>query len=359
MGRLPRIGLALRVAAVKIPSGMKWGRVALLFGFSLSLASSPAIAATLDDVKVKGFLECGVNYGLPGFSDSDVKGNWRGMDVDICRGLAAAIFGSADKVKFVPLTAKERFTALQLGEVDVLSRNTTWTMTRDTALGLNFVGVTYYDGQGFMVRKKLGVTSVLELSGVTICTQSGTTTEMNVGDFFNARKMPFKLATFSKTEDTVQAYEVGDCDAFTADASQLYAFRLKLADPDAHVVLPEIISKEPLGPVVRQGDDQWFNLVKWTVFALLDAEELGVTSANIDEKRASKNPAIRRLLGLDGDLGRKLGLDNDWAVRLIKAVGNYGEIFKRNVGSGSPLKIARGVNRLWNKGGIHYAPPVR
>ncbi len=344
---------------MKIRSGLRWGWVVLLCGIALVLPTPPAIAATLDDVKAKGFLECGVNYGLPGFSDSDLNGNWRGMDVDICRGLAAAILGGADKVKFVPLTAKERFTALQSGEVDVLSRNTTWTMTRDTALGLNFAGVTYYDGQGFMVRKKLGVSSVFELSGITICTQSGTTTEMNVGDFFNARKMPFKLVTFSKTEDTFQAYDAGDCDAFTADASQLYAFRLKLADPDAHVVLPEIISKEPLGPVVRQGDDQWFNLVKWTVFALLDAEELGVSSTNIDEMRTSDNPAIRRLLGLDGDLGRKLGLDNEWAVRLIKAVGNYGEMFKRNVGSGSPLKIARGVNRLWNKGGIQYAPPVR
>lgn len=344
---------------MKTGSGLSWNRVGLLFGISLFLANSNAVAATLDDVKAKGFLECGVNHGLPGFSESDLKGIWRGMDVDICRGLSAAIFGSADKVKFVPLTAKERFTALQSGEVDILSRNTTWTMTRDTALGLNFAGVTYYDGQGFMVRKKLGVTSVLELSGITICTQSGTTTEMNVGDYFNSRKMPFKLITFSKTEETVQAYEAGDCDAFTSDASQLYAYRLKLADPDAHVVLPEIISKEPLGPVVRQGDDQWFNLVKWTVFALLEAEELGITSTNIDEMRNSENPSVRRILGLEGDLGRKLGLDNDWAARLIKVVGNYGEMFERNVGSRSPLKIARGVNRLWNKGGIQYAPPVR
>jgi general L-amino acid transport system substrate-binding protein len=340
-------------------SGTRWYRAALLFGYTLIVAAVPASAATLDDVKAKGFLECGVNHGLPGFSSSDEKGNWRGMDVDICRGLAAAIFADMNKVKFVPLTAKERFTALQSGEVDILSRNTTWTMTRDTALGLNFAGVTYYDGQGFMVRKKLGISSALELSGSTICTQSGTTTEMNADDYFNSRKMAFKLLTFAKTAETVQAYEAGECDAFTSDTSQLYAFRLKLADPDAHMVLPEIISKEPLGPVVRQGDDQWFNLVKWTVFALIDAEELGISSANVEEMRNSENPVTRRLLGLNGDLGRKLGLDNSWAVRLISSIGNYGEVFDRNVGKGSPLNIARGVNRLWNMGGIQYAPPVR
>jgi general L-amino acid transport system substrate-binding protein len=340
-------------------SGIKWCRTAVLLCISLSVGTSTASAATLDDVRAKGFLECGVNHGLPGFSSSDEKGNWRGMDVDICRGLAAAIFKDSSKVKFVPLTAKERFTALQSGEVDVLSRNTTWTMTRDTALGLNFAGVTYYDGQGFMVRKKLGIASVLELSGSTICTQSGTTTEINVGDYFNTKKMDFKLITFAKTEETVQAYEAGQCDAFTSDASQLYAFRLKLAKPNEHMVLPEIISKEPLGPVVRQGDDQWFNLVKWTIFALIDAEEMGISSANVEEMRSSDNPDTRRLLGLEGDLGRKLGLDNDWAVRLIASIGNYGEMFDRNVGKGSPLNIARGVNRLWNMGGIQYAPPVR
>jgi general L-amino acid transport system substrate-binding protein len=340
-------------------SGIKWCRTAVLLCISLSVGTSTASAATLDDVRAKGFLECGVNHGLPGFSSSDEKGNWRGMDVDICRGLAAAIFKDSSKVKFVPLTAKERFTALQSGEVDVLSRNTTWTMTRDTALGLNFAGVTYYDGQGFMVRKKLGIASVLELSGSTICTQSGTTTEINVGDYFNTKKMDFKLITFAKTEETVQAYEAGECDAFTSDASQLYAFRLKLAKPNEHMVLPEIISKEPLGPVVRQGDDQWFNLVKWTIFALIDAEEMGISSANVEEMRSSENPDTRRLLGLEGDLGRKLGLDNDWAVRLIASIGNYGEMFDRNVGKGSPLNIARGVNRLWNMGGIQYAPPVR
>lgn len=338
---------------------MRWYQAFGLVGISYVLCVSPAFSATLDDVRAKGFLECGVNHGIPGFSDSDENGNWRGMDVDICRGLSAAIFGAPDKIKFIPLTATERFTALQSGEIDVLSRNTTWTMSRDTALGLNFAGVTYYDGQGFMVRKNLGISSVLELSGSTICTQAGTTTELNASDYFNQNNMSLKLMTFAKTEETVRAYETGQCDAFTADASQLYSVRLKLAKPDSHMVLPEIISKEPLGPVVRQGDDQWFNLVKWTIFALIDAEEHGVNRNNINKMLESKNPDIRRLLGVEGDLGKKLGLDNDWAVRLISAVGNYGEIFDRNVGKGSPLNIARGINRLWNKGGIQYAPPVR
>lgn len=323
------------------------------------LAVSPGFAATLGDVKAKGFIECGVNHGLPGFSVSNEAGIWSGMDVDFCRGVAAAIFDDPSKVKFVPLTAQERFTALQSGEVDILSRNTTWTMTRDTALGLSFAGVTYYDGQGFMVRRSLGIASVLELSGTKVCTQAGTTTEMNVTDFFGAKQIPYTLLTFARTEQTISAYESGRCDAFSADASQLYSARLKMKEPDKHVVLPEIISKEPLGPVVRQGDDQWFNIVKWILFALVNAEELGVTSRNVDDMRASGDPDIRRLLGVDGDLGLKLGLSNDWAVNLISAVGNYGEIFNRNVGKDSSLKIARGVNRLWNEGGILYAPPIR
>jgi len=338
---------------------MRWYQAFALVGISYVFSASSAFSSTLDDVRAKGFLECGVNHGIPGFSESDENGNWRGMDVDICRGLSAAIFSAPDNIKFIPLTATERFTALQSGEIDVLSRNTTWTMSRDTALGLNFAGVTYYDGQGFMVRKKLGIASVLELSGSTICTQAGTTTELNASDYFSQKNMSLKLMTFAKTEETVHAYETGQCDAFTADASQLYSVRLKLVKPDTHMVLPEIISKEPLGPVVRQGDDQWFNLVKWTVFALIDAEERGVNRNNINKMRESKNPDIRRLLGVEGDLGKKLGLDNDWAVRLISAVGNYGEIFDRNVGKGSPLNIARGINRLWNQGGIQYAPPVR
>jgi len=348
-----------QVCSVIGSSGVQLLRIAITLCVALFLHSGAVSAATLGDVKAKGFVECGVNHGLPGFSISGENGVWSGMDVDICRGIAAAIFNDPGKVKFIPLTAKERFTALQSGEVDVLSRNTTWTMTRDTALGLSFAGVTYYDGQGFMVRKSLGIASVLELSGTTVCTQAGTTTEMNVSDFFGSKKIPYTLLTFAKTEQTVSAYLDGRCDAYSADASQLYAAKLKLKSPETHQVLPEIISKEPLGPVVRQGDDQWFNLVKWTLFTLINAEEFGITAGNVQSMKASENPAVRRLLGVEGDLGLKLGLANDWAVSLIMAVGNYGEIFDRNVGVKSPLNIARGVNKLWNKGGILYAPPTR
>ena len=318
-----------------------------------------ASAGTLEDVKAKGFIQCGVSQGLPGFSSTDDKGNWTGLDVDFCRAMAAAVFGDPSKVKFTPLSAKERFTALQSSEIDVLSRNTTWTMSRDTALGLNFAGTIYYDGQGFMVRKKLGVSSALELSGATVCTQTGTTTELNVADYFRANKMPYEIVAFEKADETIQAYDSGRCDVFTSDVSQLYAQRLKLTNADEHIVLPEIISKEPLGPVVRQGDDQWFNLAKWTLFALINAEELGITSDNVDEMKNSKNPAVRRLLGMEGDYGEKLGISNDWAANIVKAVGNYGQAFKRNVGEDSKLGIARGINALWSKGGIQYAPPVR
>ena len=330
-----------------------------VFAAALIGAASPASAGTLDDVKAKGFIQCGVSQGLPGFSSTDDKGNWTGLDVDYCRAMAAAVFDDPSKVKFTPLSAKERFTALQSSEIDVLSRNTTWTMSRDTALGLNFAGTIYYDGQGFMVRKKLGVSSALELSGATICTQTGTTTELNVADYFRANKMPYEIVAFEKADETIQAYDSGRCDVFTSDVSQLYAQRLKLTNADEHIVLPEIISKEPLGPVVRQGDDQWFNLAKWTLFALINAEELGITASNVDEMKNSKNPAVRRLLGMEGDYGEKLGISNEWAANIIKAVGNYGEIFERNVGADSKLGIARGINALWSKGGIQYAPPVR
>jgi general L-amino acid transport system substrate-binding protein len=279
--------------------------------------------------------------------------------VDYCRAVAAAIFNDATKVKFTPLTATERFTALQSGEVDLLSRNTTWTMARDTSLGLAFAGVSYYDGQGFMARKSLGVASALELSGAAVCVQSGTTTELNLADFFKVNKMNYNPVVFEKLPEVNAAYDSGRCDAYTTDASGLYATRLTLTNPDDHVVLPEIISKEPLGPVVRQGDDQWFSIVKWVHFALLNAEELGVTQANVDEMKAGENQDIRRLLGADGTFGEGIGLTNDWAANLIKAVGNYGEIFDRNVGAGSKLGIARGLNALWSKGGIQYAPPVR
>ena len=339
---------------------MKKALFSVLMGSAMVLGASAASAATLDDVKAKGFVQCGVSQGLPGFSNPDSQGNWTGIDVDVCRGVAAAVFGDATKVKFTPLSAKERFTALQSGEIDVLSRNTTWTMTRDTSLGLNFAGVTYYDGQGFMVRKSLGITSALELSGASVCTNTGTTTELNVTDYFRANNMELELVQFEKSDEVVQAYDSGRCDVYTTDASGLYAQRLKLTNSDEHVVLPEIISKEPLGPVVRQGDDQWFNIVKWTLFAMVNAEELEVTSANADDLKAnSTNPSVRRLLGVEGAFGENLGISNDWAYNIVKQVGNYAESFDKNVGPETPLKISRGVNALWSKGGFMYAPPIR
>jgi general L-amino acid transport system substrate-binding protein len=322
-------------------------------------AVSTAKAAVLDQVKSKGFVQCGVSQGLPGFSSPDDKGNWTGLDVDVCRAIAAAIFDDATKVRYTPLTAKDRFTALQSGEIDVLSRNTTWTLSRDTSLGLNFAGVSYYDGQGFLIRKDKKVSSALELSGASVCTQTGTTTELNVADFFRARNMKYEVVAFTTADETIKAYEAGRCDVFTSDVSQLYAMRLKLANTSDHVVLPEIISKEPLGPVVRHGDDQWFDIVKWVLFAMLNAEELNVTQKNLDEQLKSPNPEIKRLLGAEGNFGEQLGLTRDWVVRIVKQVGHYGESFDRNVGAGSKLGIERGLNRLWNKGGIQYAPPVR
>jgi general L-amino acid transport system substrate-binding protein len=316
-------------------------------------------AAVLDQVKSKGFVQCGVSQGLPGFSSPDDKGNWTGIDVDLCRAIAAAIFDDATKVRYTPLTAKDRFTALQSGEIDVLSRNTTWTSSRDTSLGLNFTGVTYYDGQGFLVRKDKKVSSALELSGASVCTQTGTTTELNVADFFRSRNMKYEVVAFATADETVKAYEAGRCDIFTSDVSQLYAMRLKLANSADHVVLPEIISKEPLGAVVRHGDDQWFDIVKWVLYAMLNAEELGVASKNVDEMMKSSNPEVKRLLGVEGNFGEQLGLSKDWVARIVKRVGNYGESFDRNVGAGSKLGIERGMNRLWNKGGIQYAPPIR
>jgi general L-amino acid transport system substrate-binding protein len=321
--------------------------------------AASASAATLDQVKAKGFVQCGVSQGVIGFSAPDDKGNWTGFDVDFCRALAAAIFNDANKVKYAPLSTKDRFTALQSGEVDLLSRNTTWTLSRDTSLGLNFAGISYYDGQGFMVKKSMKVNSALELSGATLCTQTGTTTELNLADFFRTNKMKYEVVAFATADETLRAYEGGRCDVFTTDVSQLFAQRLKLAKPDDHTILPEVISKEPLGPLVRHGDDQWFDLVKWVLFAMIDAEELGVSSKNVDEMTKSPNPEIKRLLGSEGKFGEALGLDNDWVVRIVKQVGNYSEVFDRNVGEGSLLKIERGLNRLWNKGGLQYAPPIR
>ena len=303
----------------------------------LLFAGSAQAGATFDAVKKKGFVQCGVSTGLPGFSAADDKGNWKGIDVDVCRAIAAAMFGDANKIKYSPLNAKERLTALQSGEIDVLSRNTTWTFTRDTSLGLNFAGVNYYDGQGFMVTKKLKINSAKKLDGAAICIQAGTTTELNVADYFRANKMKYKAITYDTSDETVKAFEAGRCDVLTSDASQLYALRIKLADPAGAIVLPEIISKEPLGPVVRQGDDEWFNLVRWSLFAQINAEESGVTMANVDQMKSSSDPNVKRLLGIEGVKGEMLGVKDDWAYQIIKQVGNYGEMFERNVGSGSPL----------------------
>ncbi len=330
---------------------------ALIAGaFTVSAANA---ATTLESVMDKGHLQCGVTSGLPGFSQPDDKGNWTGLDVDTCRAIAAAVFGDAKAVRFTPLTAKERFTALQSGEIDVLSRNTTWTLTRDASLGLNFAGVNYYDGQGFLVSKSLGVNDATELDGATVCIQAGTTTELNLADYFRAKGMEFKPLVFDTSEQTVQGFAAGRCDVLTSDRSQLAALRSKLNNPDSAKILPNTISKEPLGPVVRQGDDQWFNIVKWVLAAQINAEELGITMANVDDMKKSDNPNVQRLLGTTGDMGAKLGLPADFGYAVVKQVGNYGEMYNRNVGPGTPLDLERGLNALWTEGGIMYAPPVR
>ena len=334
--------------------------VKLFIGVAALLAFS-ANAGTLEDVKKKGYVQCGVSTGLPGFSAPDDKGLMQGLDADLCRAIAAAVLGDASKVRFSKLTAKERFAALASGEVDVLNRNTTWTMHRDTGLGLNFAGVNYYDGQGFLVKKNLGVKSAKELDGASVCIQAGTTTELNLSDYFRANGMKFKAITYDTSDQTRSGFEAGRCDILTSDRSQLAALRLGLKDPSSAVVLPEIISKEPLGPVVRQGDDQWFNIVKWVLNAQINAEEMGITSANVDKHAndANATPGVKRLLGKEGGFGAKIGVNDNWAYKVIKQVGNYGEVFKRTVGADSPLKLARGTNELWSKGGILYAPPVR
>jgi len=325
----------------------------------LTLVPLRAAEDTLQVVKQRGYVKCGVSQGLPGFSNPDDKGNWNGIDVDLCRAVAAAVFGTDEKVKFTPLSAKERFTALQSGEVDLLARNTTWSMHRDTALGVDFTGVNYYDGQGFMVRAELGITSTKELDGASLCTNLGTTTELNAADYFRTHNMQYEIVAFEKADEAVSAYNTGRCDAYTTDQSALYAQRLKLTDPKAHIVLPQIISKEPLGPVVRQGDDQWGDIVRWSHNAMLNAEELGVTSSNVEAMKSSSNPSVKRLLGLDGSFGANMGISNDWAYHIIRTVGNYAETFERNVGKDTPLGIARGVNALWKDGGLQYAPPIR
>jgi len=332
----------------------------LILGLSFVVATlTSAQAGVLDTVRQKGFLACGSNTGLAGFGLPDSKGEWTGLDVEFCRAIAAAIFNDPTKVKFIPLTAKDRFTALQSGEVDVLARNGTWTQSREAELGLHFGAVNYFDGQGFITRKKNNISSAMELNGASVCVQQGTTTELNLADFFRTHKMKYEVTAFATSDEAIKSYDLNRCDAFTTDVSQLYAERLKLVNPDEHVVLPEVISKEPLAPAVRQGDSQWFNLVRWVHYAMVNAEELGITKANVDERRKDTTPEVRRLLGEEGDFGKGLGLTKDWAYRIIKHVGNYGEVFDRNVGENSRLKIARGLNNLWNNGGLQYAPPVR
>ena len=329
------------------------------FILAVVVSAQAAGAGTLSEVRSRGELRCGVNTGLAGFAAPDDAGQWRGIDADFCRAVAAAIFGSGEKVKFVPLNAKERFTALQSGEVDLLSRNTTWTMSRDTSLGLIFTGVMYYDGQGFMVRKSLGLSKVEQLAGASICVQTGTTNEQNLADYFTTRNLSYRPVVFERLDEAISAYTMGRCDSFTTDSSQLISERTQLPNPGDSVILPELISREPLGPAVRQGDDQWAGIVRWTHFAMLNAEADGVTQQNVDEMLKSPNPEIRRLLGLEGGFGAGLGLSNDWAVAILKAVGNYGESFERNLGSGSRLGIPRGLNALWKDGGLHYPPPIR
>jgi general L-amino acid transport system substrate-binding protein len=322
-----------------------------------AVTSALAQQSTLDAVRSKGYVQCGVNTGVAGFSAPDSKGVYKGIDVDLCRAVAAAVFGDNTKVRYTPLTAQQRFTALQSGEVDILARNTTWTVTRDTSLGLNFVGVNYYDGQGFMVHKKLNVKSAKQLNGATVCVQPGTTTELNLADYFRSNKMTFKPVVIEKLDEVLNAYFAGRCDVYTTDHSGLISTRATRAPkPEEHVILPEIISKEPLGPAVRHGDDRWFDVVKWSMFAMLEAEEMGLSTKTIDKEASSTNPNIQRFVGSTGDIGKMLGLDNKWAFNIIKQVGNYGESFDANL---KPLGFERGLNRLWNQGGLMYAPPIR
>jgi len=324
-----------------------------------AMTAAPVAAQTLAAVKNRGTLVCGVGPGVVGFSAPSSSGRWSGFDVDFCRAVAAAIFDDADKVTFVPLSAGDRFRALQAGEIDVLSRNSTWTMGREVELGLTFAAVTFYDGQGFMVRRARKVETALELGGSRVCAQSGTTTALNLADYFAASGMAYEAVLTASADETAKAYDAGQCDTMTSDASALHSERLKLAKPDDHVILPDVISKEPLGPVVRQGDAQWFNIVKWTHYAMLNAEELGVSSKTIDDALKSQKPDVRRLVGIEGGFGEKMGLTNDWVVRVIRRVGNYAEVYERNVGVKTRLGIPRGINQLWTAGGIQYAPPIR
>ena len=321
-----------------------------------------AFAGTLDTVKEQGFFNCGVSQGVPGFSNPDSDGNWSGIDVDVCRAVSAAIFGNPDMVKYVPLTAKERFTALQSGEIDVLSRNTTWTLSRDAQIGLEFAGVNFYDGQGFMVRTDSGITSAMELDGASVCTNLGTTTELNMADFFRANGMAYEPVVFEKADEVVNAYDEGRCDTYTTDKSGLAAQRTKLADPDAHVVLPETISKEPLGPVVREGDGDWADVVRWSLNAMIEAEEFGLSQANVKTECAlTSNPVVARLCGKEGGTGAGLNLGDSWSYDIVSKVGNYGDVYEKHVGENTPVGLARAgsPNASYKNGGVLYAPPAR
>ncbi len=333
----------------------------LLAASALTVASAAgASAGTLDDVRAKGFIQCGVSTGVPGFAFTDDAGNWQGFDPAVCQGVAAAVFGDASKVKYTPTTGKTRFTALASGEIDMLARNTTWTFSRDVDLGFTFVGVNYYDGQGFMVPKALGVTSAKQLDGASVCIQTGTTTELNLADFFRLNNMKYEPVPIETNEEARTNYLAGRCDVYTTDASGLAATRAAFENPSDHVVLPEIISKEPLGPLVRHGDDQWGDVVRWTLNAMINAEEYGVTSANVDDlAKGSDNPEVNRLLGTEGDLGGMLGLDKKWAYNVIKQVGNYGEVYEKFIGANTPIGLERGINAQYKDGGILYAPPMR
>lgn len=338
--KLKKIMAGLCAAAISLAAGSSWG-------------------TTLEDVKKKDYVNIGVSGKVVGFSAPNATGAWKGIDVDFGRAVAAAIFNDPGKARFTPVAFKEAFTALQSGEIDILSRNTTWTFQRDTKLGLEFVGTIFYDGQGFLVPKKLGVKSAEELSGASVCTQSGTTTELNLTDYFASHNMTYKPVVYESADEATVIYDSGRCDVYTTDTSGLAARRTILAKPEDHIILPEVISKEPLGPAVRQGDQQWSDITRWVLFALINAEEMGITSKNIDQMKTSKNPAVRRFLGLDSDFGQYLGLTRDWAFRIVKHVGNYGEIFERNVGPKTVLGLDRGVNALWTDGGLIYAPPIR
>ena len=332
--------------------------VAVLFAFTTETMAAKK-SKTLKNTMKKGFVRCGVSQGLPGFSNADAAGNWTGVDVDVCRAVAAAVLGDANKVKFTPLSAKERFTALTSGEIDILSRNTTWTLSRDADLGVTFVGVNFYDGQGFMVRKDSGITSTSQFkNGISACTNIGTTTELNMRDFFNSKGISYEPVAFEKADEVVAAYDSGRCDTYTTDKSGLAAQRTKMTNPDDHLVLPETISKEPLGPVVRQGDAVWEDIVRWSLNVMIEAEEYGINSANADMMKTSENPQIKRLVGSEGELGAAFGLDNDWSLRIIKQVGNYGESYKRNIADTGILPD-RGPNQIWTKGGLLYVPPAR